>query len=83
MEFELAEVAQRYDLSLFVYSSLTGGLLTGKCKAGQAAQSDSRAAVLKGHADTLNPELAENEYKFKMIEKLQLLANEAGISLGI
>lgn len=82
MEFELAEIAQRYDLSLFVYSPLSGGLLTGKYKAGQAARSDSRAAVLKGYADTLDPELAENEYKFKIIEKLQLLANEAGISLA-
>lgn len=82
MEFELAEVARRYDLSLFVYSPLSGGLLTGKYKAGQAAQSESRAAVLKGHADTLDPELAENEYKFKIIENLQQLANEAGISLA-
>ncbi|MEC0239899.1 hypothetical protein P4H66_08545 [Paenibacillus dokdonensis] len=30
MEFELAEVAKQYDLSLFVYSPLSGGLLTGK-----------------------------------------------------
>ncbi|MBY0215358.1 aldo/keto reductase [Paenibacillus illinoisensis] len=82
MEFELAEIAKLYELSLFVYSPLSGGLLTGKYKAGQAAQSDSRAATLKGYADTLDPELAENEYKFKVIEKLQQLANEAGISLA-
>ncbi|OXL84146.1 aldo/keto reductase [Paenibacillus sp. SSG-1] len=82
MEFELAEVAKQYDLSLFVYSPLSGGLLTGKYKAGQAALSDSRAAILKGYADALNPELAENEYKFKIIEKLQQLANEAGILLA-
>ncbi|MGG4483026.1 aldo/keto reductase [Paenibacillus illinoisensis] len=82
MEFELAEIAKLYDLSLFVYSPLSGGLLTGKYKAGQAAESDSRAATLKGYAYTLDPELAENEYKFKVIEKLQQLANEAGISLA-
>ena len=82
MEFELAEVAKQYDLSLFVYSPLSGGLLTGKYKAGQAALSDSRAATLKGYADALDPELAENEYKFKIIEKLQHLANEAGILLA-
>ncbi|WP_416296151.1 aldo/keto reductase [Paenibacillus illinoisensis] len=82
MEFELAEIAKLYDLSLFVYSPLSGGLLTGKYKAGQAAESDSRAATLKGYAYTLDPELAENEYKFKVIEKSQQLANEAGISLA-
>lgn len=82
MEFELAEIAKLYDLSLFVYSPLSGGLLTGKYKVGQATESDSRAATLKGYADTLDPELAENEYKFKVIEKLQQLANEAGISLA-
>jgi aryl-alcohol dehydrogenase-like predicted oxidoreductase len=65
-----------------VYSPLSGGLLTGKYTAGQAAKSDSRAATLKGYVDTLDPELAENEYKFKIIEKLQQLANEAGISLA-
>lgn len=81
MEFEMAEVAQRYDLSLFVYSPLSGGLLTGKYKAGQTARSDSRAAVLQGYADTLNPQLADNKYKFEIIEKLQQLAAESGISL--
>lgn len=82
MEFELAEIAKQYDLSIFVYSPLSGGLLTGKYTAGQAAQSNSRAATLKGFADTLDPELAENEFKFKIIAKLQQLANEAGISLA-
>jgi aryl-alcohol dehydrogenase-like predicted oxidoreductase len=64
-----------------VYSPLSGGLLTGKYTAGQAAQSDSRAATLKGYVDSLDPELAENEFKFKIIAKLQQLANESGISL--
>jgi aryl-alcohol dehydrogenase-like predicted oxidoreductase len=82
MEFELAEIAKHYDLSLFVYSPLSGGLLTGKYTAGQAAQRDSRAATLKGYVDSLDPELAENEYKFKIIAKLQQLANESGIPLA-
>lgn len=69
-------------VELHVYQSLSGGLLTGKYKAGQAAQSDSRAATLKGYVDTLDPELAENEHKFMIIEKLQQLANEARISLA-
>ncbi|TNJ60827.1 aldo/keto reductase [Paenibacillus hemerocallicola] len=55
MEFELAEIAKHYDL---VYSPLSGGLLTGTYTAGQAAQSDSRAATLLGYVDTLDPELA-------------------------
>ncbi|MDI4645044.1 aldo/keto reductase [Cohnella hashimotonis] len=82
MEFELAEVAQRYDLSLFVYSPLSGGLLTGKYKAGEAARSDSRAAVLKGYADALDPQSADNKHKFEVIDQLQQLANESGMSLA-
>ncbi|MDG0813480.1 aldo/keto reductase [Cohnella rhizosphaerae] len=61
MEFELAEVAQRYDLSLFVYSPLSGGLLTGKYKAGQAARSDSRAAVLKRVCRYVGPAIGRQQ----------------------
>ncbi|WP_341347339.1 aldo/keto reductase [Paenibacillus sp. FSL H3-0469] len=82
MEFELAGIARQYDLSLFVYSPLSGGLLTGKYKPGQPAQSGTRAFELKGYMDNLDPELAENENKFRIIAQLQQLANDSGILLA-
>lgn len=82
MELEIAEVARRYNLSLIVYSPLSGGLLTGKYTAGNAAEENSRAAALKGYMHAMDPELPENAYKFQVIEKLQQTAAEAGISFA-
>lgn len=76
-------MALRYELALLTYGPLAGGLLTGKYTAGQAADSHSRAARLRGSAAlALDPELPENKQKFDVIHQLQMVANQAGISLA-
>jgi aryl-alcohol dehydrogenase-like predicted oxidoreductase len=83
IEMDISEITRRHDLALLAYSPLAGGLLTGKYKSGQMADSQSRASLLKGPAGhMLDPELPENTYKFNIIGKLQQVADQAGIMLA-
>ncbi|MEK3889459.1 aldo/keto reductase [Bacillus sp. FSL K6-3431] len=83
IEIDIAEVARRHDLALLTYSPLAGGLLTGKYTSGRAADSGSRAALLKGDAArTLDPKLPGNAQKFAVIEQLKQVADQAGITLA-
>ncbi|MFB5676011.1 aldo/keto reductase [Paenibacillus terreus] len=83
IEQDITEMALRYDLALLTYGPLAGGLLTGKYTAGQAADNQSRAARLKGAAaQALDPELPENKHKFDVIRRLQLVADQAGMTLA-
>ncbi|MGG3639929.1 aldo/keto reductase [Bacillus gobiensis] len=83
IEMDIAEVARRHDLALLTYSPLAGGLLTGKYAFSRAADSGSRAALLKGPAARmLDPELPENAQKFAVIEELKQVADQAGMTLA-
>jgi aryl-alcohol dehydrogenase-like predicted oxidoreductase len=83
IEMDTVEVARHHNFALLTYSPLNGGLLTGKYKFSQAADSRSRAAMLKGPATrALDPELPENARKFAIIEQLQHVAIEAGMTLA-
>ncbi|WP_179032568.1 aldo/keto reductase [Paenibacillus kribbensis] len=83
IELDITELAQRYNLALLTYGPLAGGLLTGKYIAGQAPDSHSRAARLKGSVGlALDPELPQNKLKFDTIRQLQEAADQAGITLA-
>ncbi|GGF91048.1 aldo/keto reductase [Paenibacillus albidus] len=83
IEMDTAEVARHHDLALLTYSPLAGGLLTGKYASGRAADSGSRAALLTGPAARmLDPELPENAQKFALIEQLQQVADQVGMTLA-
>ncbi|QNR65107.1 aldo/keto reductase [Paenibacillus peoriae] len=83
IEMDIAEVARRHDVALLTYSPLAGGLLTGKYVSGSAAESGSRATLLKGDSGRmLDPELPENAKKFAIIDKLKHVADQAGMPLA-
>lgn len=84
IELDVLEVARKYGMGVLVWSPLSGGLLTGKYAKGQAASSDSRAARFQGTflGSIVDPTREENRMKFEIINELQGLAAEAGISLA-
>jgi aryl-alcohol dehydrogenase-like predicted oxidoreductase len=85
IEMDITEMARRHDLAVLTYGPLAGGLLTGKYAAGQAADSNSRAARFKGAGAAgrmLDPELPANKMKFEIIQQLQQVADQAGMTLA-
>ncbi|MDO3410301.1 aldo/keto reductase [Saccharibacillus sp. CPCC 101409] len=83
IEQDLAEAARRYEFGLLIYGPLSGGLLTGKYKAGQPADPRSRAARFGDSplGRSFDPNLPENRRKFEIIAQLQSLAEQAGMTL--
>ncbi|NMI05017.1 aldo/keto reductase [Paenibacillus sp. SZ31] len=82
IEFDLLAATQKYGMGVMVWSPLSGGLLTGKYRSGEAAAADSRGAGSLGKLSmVVDPNREENRTKFEAVAKLQSLANEAGLTL--
>ncbi|MNJ65209.1 putative aldo-keto reductase [compost metagenome] len=83
MEFDLLAATAKHKMGVLVWSPLSGGLLTGKYKFGETSSSDSRAATFAGNLKSIvDPTREENRSKFEAISKLQVLADEAGLTLS-
>ncbi|MFB5268101.1 aldo/keto reductase [Paenibacillus enshidis] len=82
IEFDLLAATAKYGIGVLVWSPLSGGLLTGKYRFGEAYSADSRAATFAGSLKSVvDPNREENRPKFEAIAKLQTLADEAGLTL--
>ncbi|ASR48120.1 aldo/keto reductase [Paenibacillus kribbensis] len=82
IEFDLLAATAKYGMGVLVWSPLSGGLLTGKYRFGESYSSDSRAATFAGSLKSIvDPNREENRTKFEVIAKLQILADEAGLTL--
>jgi aryl-alcohol dehydrogenase-like predicted oxidoreductase len=87
VEYDVLPVAQRYGMGVIVWSPLAGGWLSGKYRRGQEEPPDSRAARYRDDPD--NP-LAKrtdasrpgNQRKLDLVEDLNAVADEAGLSLS-
>jgi aryl-alcohol dehydrogenase-like predicted oxidoreductase len=71
--------AERYDLGVIVWSPLNGGWLTGKYRRGAEAPADSRATRHPDYFDLKESSVAER--KFNVVERLEQLAAQAGLTL--
>lgn len=82
IEFDLLAATAKYGMGVMVWSPLSGGLLTGKYRFGEAVPSNSRAATFAGNLQSIvDPNREENRLKFEAITKLQTLANKVGMTL--
>jgi aryl-alcohol dehydrogenase-like predicted oxidoreductase len=84
IEMDVLEATRKYGMGVLVWSPLSGGLLTGKYSKGLAASSDSRGARFKGNflGNIIDPTREENHVKFEIIDRLQKVALEAGMTLA-
>jgi aryl-alcohol dehydrogenase-like predicted oxidoreductase len=71
--------AERYGLGVLVFSPLNGGWLAGKYRRGEPAAPDSRAARHPAYFDFGDEAIAEQ--KLDLVEQLEVVAQEAGLSL--
>jgi aryl-alcohol dehydrogenase-like predicted oxidoreductase len=71
--------AERYGLGVLVFSPLNGGWLAGKYRRGEPAAPDSRAARHPAYFDFGDEAIAEQ--KLDLVEQLEVVAKEAGLSL--
>ncbi|GIF25365.1 aryl-alcohol dehydrogenase-like predicted oxidoreductase [Actinoplanes tereljensis] len=78
IEREVLPVAQRYNLAVIPWSPLAGGYLSGRYSRALTEPISPRAARLPTRYDPTNP---ANAAKLAAVEKLQALADEAGLSL--
>ena len=78
-EAAVLPVAERYDLGVLVWSPLNGGWLTGKYRKDAPPPTDSRASRNADHFDFRAQ--AVRERKLDLVERLQGVAEEAGVSL--
>ncbi|MGO8887781.1 MAG: aldo/keto reductase [Streptosporangiaceae bacterium] len=78
VEAEVLPVCQQYQLGVIPWSPLAGGWLSGKYRKGSDMLSSGRAQRLPQRFDLSLP---ANQAKLEAVEKLVLVANEAGLSL--
>jgi aryl-alcohol dehydrogenase-like predicted oxidoreductase len=71
--------AERYGIGVLVFSPLNGGWLAGKYRRGEPTAPDSRAARHPDYFDHGHEAIAER--KFDALERLEVVANEAGLTL--
>jgi aryl-alcohol dehydrogenase-like predicted oxidoreductase len=78
-EAAVLPTAERYGVGVLVFSPLNGGWLAGKYRRGVPAAPDSRAARHPAYFDLGDEAIAER--KFDLVEQLEVVAAEAGLSL--
>jgi aryl-alcohol dehydrogenase-like predicted oxidoreductase len=81
-ERDVFRVLSQKGMGAITYSPLAGGWLTGKYNRGASAPADSRANTFPATAARFDPSMAENQRKFDVIDKLQRVSNEAGLTLA-
>jgi aryl-alcohol dehydrogenase-like predicted oxidoreductase len=84
-ELDVLPVAQRYGMGVIVWSPLAGGWLTGKYRRDEAPPADSRAVRFReqGRPVAARYDLSRpgNQRKLDVVEALQRVADQAGMSL--
>jgi len=79
VEAGVLPVCERYGMGVIAWSPLGGGWLTGKYRKGVPIDMASgRAARIPGRFD---PELPENQLKLDLVDQLDSVATDAGLSL--
>ena len=79
IEAGVLPVCERYGMGVIAWSPLAGGWLTGKYRHGQEIDmSSGRASRMPQRFD---PDLPENKRKLDLIDQLEAVAAEAGMSL--
>jgi aryl-alcohol dehydrogenase-like predicted oxidoreductase len=76
IERDVFPTIRRHDMGSLVWSPLSGGWLTGKYRRGESAPHGSRAATNPDHFD------GGNEAKFAAVERLQRIADGAGLAMS-
>ena len=80
IERELLPLAGEEGLGVIPYNPLAGGLLSGKYAPGSAPQANTRFTL--GTTATMYQDRYWNERSFATVQKLQALAQEAGVPLA-
>lgn len=82
-ELDVFPVCLRYGMGVLVWSPLAAGWLTGKYRRGQEAPADSRAVSYPGPYMAPRFDLSRpgNQRKLDLVEELEGVAREAGLSL--
>ncbi|MEC5397383.1 aldo/keto reductase [Uliginosibacterium sp. H1] len=80
IERELLPLAQEEGVGVIPYNPLAGGLLTGKHKAGSAPTAGTRFTL--GSTAERYQERYWHDREFASVERLQAIANEAGVPLA-
>lgn len=73
IEADVLPVAQKHGMGVIPWSPLAGGWLTGRFRKGQDLPRTNRA--------TLTPGMYDDDAKLEIVEQLNLLAEDAGISM--
>jgi aryl-alcohol dehydrogenase-like predicted oxidoreductase len=83
IEMDVLPVAQRYGMGVLTWSPLAGGWLTGKYRRGQEVPSGSRAERFRGRPvwSRFDPDRPGNQRKFDLVEELDKIASNAGVSM--
>ncbi len=81
VEEAVLPTCQRHGVGVMVYAPLAGGWLTGKYRRDKPFPEGSRAAGRLGRMGVWDAERAEVQRKYDLIEALNALAQEAGLSL--
>ncbi|MCW2524159.1 MAG: aldo/keto reductase, partial [Frankiales bacterium] len=78
IEREVLPVTQQFDMGVLVWSPLAGGWLTGRFRAGQEPPATQRRQIMP---DRWDPADRAYQEKLAAVERLAVLAEQAGMSL--
>lgn len=78
IERDLLPTCQKLNMGTLVWSPLNGGWLSGTYRKGAPKREEGRAARNPANFD---PEKATNQRKLEAVEKLQAIADDAGLTL--
>jgi aryl-alcohol dehydrogenase-like predicted oxidoreductase len=77
IELDVLPTAQRHGMGILTYSPLAGGWLSGSWSADSSPTSPARQRL----AERFDMSLPENQRKLEVVERLQQVADDAGVSM--
>jgi aryl-alcohol dehydrogenase-like predicted oxidoreductase len=77
IELDVLPTAQRHGMGILTYSPLSGGWLSGSWSADSSPTSPARQRL----ANRFDMDLPENQQKLKVVEQLQQVADDAGLTM--
>ena len=84
IEAAVLPTCQKYGIGVIAWSPLAGGWLTGKYRRGQDTPEGSRAERFRGRPvwARFDPDRPGNQRKFDLVEELDKIASNAGVSMA-
>ena len=81
IEAHVLPTCDKYGMGVIVWSPLNGGWLSGKYRSAEDFTEDTRIVKMGSRWGKFDPEAELNQRKLRLLERIQAVADEAGVEL--